>query len=110
MATITAVRPDSRFGTLSIGQDNVVSSFAEKRQEDVGWINGGYMVLENEILNHIPRDSTILEKEPLEYAANSNNLVAFMHHGFWACMDTMRDKQYLETLCIHNNAPWQIWK
>lgn len=110
LATITAVRPGSRFGTLSIGTDNIVSSFAEKRLEDGGWINGGFMVLEPEILNHISGDQTILEREPLEYAASTGNLVARMHDGFWSCMDTLRDKEYLENLLSNGKAPWEVWK
>jgi len=110
LVTLTAVRPGSRFGTLTIGRDNIVSTFAEKRQEDAGWINGGYMVLEPEILNHIPGDDTILEQEPLEHAANTGNLVARTHSGFWACMDTLRDKQYLDDLLSVGDAPWEVWE
>lgn len=110
LVTLTAVRPDSRFGTLAIDQDNLISSFAEKRVEDAGWINGGFMVMEPEILNHISGDETILEREPLEYAASSNNLMAFVHKGFWACMDTTRDKNHLEGLLATNKAPWEVWK
>jgi len=110
LVTLTAVQPKSRFGTLTIGQDNIVKTFAEKRQEDTGWINGGYMILEPEILNHISGDDTILEQEPLEYAAATGNLAAYMHCGFWACMDTMRDKQYLDKLLYDDTAPWKVWK
>lgn len=110
LATITAVRPDSRFGTLEMGADGTISRFAEKHAEDGGWINGGFMVLEPEIFEHISGDTTILEKEPLEYAANSNGLMAYMHDGFWACMDTVRDKMYLEKLLASGKAPWEVWK
>lgn len=110
LATMTAVRPSSRFGTLEIEEGGAVRRFAEKRTEDAGWINGGYMVLEPEIFEHIPGDSTILEREPLEYAATSGNLVAYMHGGFWACMDTVRDKTYLDELLSVGKAPWEAWK
>ncbi|MDR2579699.1 MAG: glucose-1-phosphate cytidylyltransferase [Fibromonadaceae bacterium] len=110
LATITAVRPSSRFGNLTINEKNMVSNFAEKRQENSGYINGGFMVLEPNFLDHISGDETILEHEPLEYAANSNNLIAYIHNGFWSCMDTMRDKQHLESLLATGKAPWEVWK
>lgn len=110
MVTLTAVQPGSRFGTLEFGKDDMVERFAEKKAEDGGWINGGFMVMEPEILKTINDDSIILEKEPLEYAAETNNLVAYRHTGFWQCMDTIRDKQYLEKLIEMDKAPWMVWK
>jgi glucose-1-phosphate cytidylyltransferase len=110
MVTITAVRPNNRFGALTIGDGNKVSGFAEKRHGDGGWINGGYMILEPEIFRHIGNDETILEREPLEYAVDRGEMVAYPHSGFWACMDTMRDKQYLENLLRSHTAPWEVWE
>ncbi len=110
MVTLTAVQPGSRFGTLEFGKDDHVERFAEKKIDDGGWINGGFMVMEPEILTVISGDTIILEKEPLEYAATTNNLVAYRHTGFWQCMDTLRDKQYLEKLIETNQAPWILWK
>lgn len=109
-ATITAVRPGNRFGILTIDEEYNIKKFAEKNLEDSGWINGGYMVLNHEIITDIGGDSTILEREPLESYAKDKNLVAYMHNGFWACMDTMRDKQYLEDLLKQGAAPWEVWK
>ncbi len=110
MVTLTAVMPESRFGTLGFGNSgSIVETFAEKKEEDAGWINGGYMVMEPEIFNHISGDDTVLEREPLEYAAKTRNLIAYRHNGFWQCMDTMRDKQRIEQLISEGNAPWMIW-
>ena len=109
MVTLTAIQPGSRFGTLNIGNSDLVEKFAEKKLDDGGWINGGFMVVESELLEHIEGDSTVLEKEPLEFAAAAENLVAYRYNGFWQCMDTMRDKQYLENLIKEGKAPWVVW-
>lgn len=109
MVTLTAIQPGSRFGVLEIGADALVENFAEKKTEDGGWINGGFMVMEPEILKIITDDTIILEREPLEWAARTKNLLAYKYHGFWQCMDTLRDKQYLEKLIESNEAPWMVW-
>lgn len=109
LVTLTAVQPGSRFGTLDIDDENIVQRFAEKKHEDGGWINGGFMVMEPEILSHIAGDDVVLEQEPLEFAASTGNLAAYKHTGFWQCMDTLRDKQYLERLLENGNAPWVKW-
>ena len=110
MATLTAVQPGSRFGVIEVNEVNDhVSSFKEKRIEDGGWINGGYMVLEPEILKYIKGDETILEDEPLEKVAANDNLVAYRHTGFWKCMDTLRDKNQLEEMIERGDTPWMRW-
>jgi glucose-1-phosphate cytidylyltransferase len=108
-ATITAVQPGGRFGSLDIDKTGLIHSFAEKRKEDGGWINGGYMVLEPQVLDLIMGDETIFEKEPLEILANTGELNAYLYYGFWQCMDTLRDKEYLEGLWNSNQAPWKVW-
>lgn len=108
-ATITAIQPGGRFGTLEIHPDNTITSFSEKSKEDGGWINGGYMVLEPKIFDLIEGDDTILERTPLENLANNRELGAYMYEGFWQCMDTLRDKTYLEDLWSSGKAPWKKW-
>ena len=98
MITVTGVRPPARFGELTINQNNEVLEFKEKPNTTEGWINGGFFVIEPEFLNYLDKDSCILEKEPLENAAKSNELVAFLHDGFWHCIDTKRDKDNLEEI------------
>ena len=107
MVTISAVRPNARFGELQI-KENKVIAFEEKPQTSQGWINGGYFVIEPEFFELIADDATILEKEPLEKAAAAGELMAFHHDGFWQCMDTKRDLDYLEELWLGNNAPWRV--
>jgi len=107
MVTISAVHPNARFGELEI-IDNQVISFEEKPQTKQGWINGGYFIIEPEFFDLIDGDSTILEKEPLEKAAALGELMAFHHDGFWQCMDTKRDHDYLEELWESNSAPWKV--
>lgn len=109
-ATITAIQPNTRFGTLDIEKDNTISSFREKTKEDGGWINGGFMVFEPQVFDIIEGDSTILERYPLEFLAQHGRLNAYKHNGFWQCMDTLRDKVLLESLWNSNKAPWKVWK
>jgi len=108
-ATMTAVQPGGRWGVLDIGAENNIAAFREKAKEDGGWINGGFMVLEPEVLNYIPHYGLSFEKEPLEQLAAENQLVAYKHTGFWQCMDTQRDKNLLEHLWANNQAPWKLW-
>ncbi|MEG1657040.1 MAG: glucose-1-phosphate cytidylyltransferase, partial [Christensenellaceae bacterium] len=110
IATMTAIQPSGRFGMLDINNGNSISSFREKLQQDSGWINGGFMVLEPAIFDYIENDSTVFEKEPLEKLAKEGQLMAYKHGGFWQCMDTMRDKMLLDTLLLENKAPWKVWK
>jgi len=108
MVTLTAAKPDGRFGVLDLNGTKV-ESFREKSQKDMGWINAGFMVVEPEIFNYIEGDSTVFEREPLEKAADMGELNAYKHNGFWQCMDTLRDKQKLEKLWAKNEAPWKVW-
>ncbi len=104
LITVSAVRPVARFGELEI-VGNQVTSFQEKPQMHGGWINGGYFVVEPEFFDLIEGDHTLLEREPLEIAAKTNNLMAYCHEGFWQCMDTKRDHELLESLWL-KGAPW----
>jgi len=109
LATMTAVHPDSRFGVLDI-QEGSVRSFREKSQADVGWINGGFMILDPKVVDYIEGDATIFERAPLEKLAADGELMAFKHRGFWQCMDTLRDKEKLEKLWASDKAPWKRWE
>ena len=97
LLTISAVRPPARFGAIKI-TGNKVKFFKEKSSVDEGWINGGFFVIEPKFLNYISGDKTFLEKYPFEKAAKNNEIVAYKHNGFWQCMDTKRDKDYLENI------------
>lgn len=110
MATITAVHPAARFGELLISKDQNVLFFKEKPQTTQGWINGGFFVLEPEFLDLIEGDHTVLEEKPLERVAKAGELKAYLHDGFWQCMDTIRDKNILEELWQTGNAPWKVWE
>lgn len=110
MATITAVRPAARFGELNISTDQDVLSFKEKPHTTVGWINGGFFVLEPEFFDLIDGDYAVLEEEPSERVAGAGELKAYIHDGFWQCMDTVRDKNVLENLWQSGQAPWKVWK
>jgi glucose-1-phosphate cytidylyltransferase len=110
LGTLTAVQPAGRFGAISLGYEQTkISSFREKPEGDGAWINGGYFVLEPEVIDLIADDTTVWEKEPLEKLADMEELSAFKHNGFWQPMDTLRDKNYLEDLWKKNQAPWKVW-
>lgn len=108
-ATVTAVQPSGRFGSLNIDDKDDVLMFEEKPKGDKSWINGGFFVLEPKIFEYIENDNTYWEREPLENLAKENQLVAYKHYGFWKPMDTLRDKRELESLWLSGNAPWKIW-
>jgi glucose-1-phosphate cytidylyltransferase len=109
IATLTAVRPPARFGSIEMDALGNISEFKEKPQLGEGWINGGYFVFNYEVFNYLKDDSTILEREPLENLANDKELVAYRHEGFWHCMDTIRDRDNLNELWASGNAPWKKW-
>jgi glucose-1-phosphate cytidylyltransferase len=107
-ATVTAVQPPGRFGALDMTGERV-SGFSEKPQGDGGWINGGFFVLSPRVLDYIEGDQTIWERDPLERLAREDHLRAWLHHGFWQPMDTLRDKQHLEELWASGQAAWKSW-
>lgn len=109
IATLTAIQPGGRFGSLQIDDTGKVGAFVEKAKEDGGWVNAGFMILEPDIFKYIKDDSTIFEREPLETLAKENNLMSYKHDGFWQCMDTARDKSLLEDLWATGNPPWKRW-
>jgi len=109
LATITAVRPPARYGGLFM-DNGIVKKFTEKPQTGEGWINGGFIVFEPQVLDMIKGLKSSLESELLEELSAMGQLAAYSHDGFWQCMDTLRDIKYLESLWIAGNAPWKIWK
>ncbi|HMT62345.1 MAG TPA: sugar phosphate nucleotidyltransferase, partial [Microthrixaceae bacterium] len=106
-ATVTAVHPTARFGQLEL-DGSAVLRFDEKPQMHEGWINGGFFVLEPGIFDHIPGDVD-WAREPMESLAHAGQLGAYRHEGFWQCMDTLRDKMYLQSLWDHGAPPWRTW-
>ena len=109
-ATVTAVHPPSRFGALVLDGD-MVQEFSEKKpQTGEGWINGGFFVFEPVVFDYLNDDQTILERKPLEQLAADNQLMAFRHGGFWQPMDTLREKEILESLWASGRAPWKKWE
>ncbi len=107
-ATVTAVRPPSRFGELVMDGDKV-AEFSEKPQTGEGWINGGFFVFEPKVLDYIGGDSTVLERETMERLAKDGELMAYRHTGFWQPMDTIREKMMLDKLWNSDKAPWKVW-
>jgi glucose-1-phosphate cytidylyltransferase len=110
LATLTAIQPPGRFGSLEIRDNAHISSFKEKVAGDIGWVNGGYFVLEPQVIDYIPGDGATMpwEAEPLERIAREGELVAYKHPGFWQCMDHLSDKVLLEKLW-DEGAPWKKW-
>ena len=106
VATLTAVRPPVRFGEIILKGD-FVKSFKEKPQVKRGWINGGFFVFNYEIFNYIKHENTMLERDPMSLLVKKKSLISFKHHGFWQCMDTMRDKKFLELLIKQKKALWK---
>lgn len=108
LATVTAVQPQARFGSIE-SSDGIVTGFREKPVEEGGWVNAGFFVLSPKVLEGIGGDETVWEKEPLESLAKSAQLSVFKHHGFWHPLDTLRDKQHLEYLWREKKAAWKVW-
>lgn len=109
LATVAAVQPPGRFGVLNMDEHHHVSSFEEKPSDEIGWINGGFFILEPEVIDYIAGDATSWEREPLSKLAQDGQLAAFQHTGFWQPCDTLRDKRDLERLWSGGRAPWQVW-
>ncbi len=111
LATMTAIIPEGRFGTMDIDNDGVVKSFKEKPKDDNHWINGGFFVLNKDVFKYLDKDMTTImwEQEPLVRLTDDKQLMTYKHKGFWKCMDAMRDKEELEYMWNKGNAPWKIW-
>jgi glucose-1-phosphate cytidylyltransferase len=110
LATVAAVQPPGRFGVLGIDERQMVATFEEKPSDEIGWINGGFFVLEPAALDYIEGDATSWEREPLSRLSREGQLAAFQHTGFWRACDTLRDKRDLERLWESGAAPWCVWK
>lgn len=108
LATVVASKPPGRFGAIDM-TENLVTSFQEKPAGDGSFINAGFFVLKQAVLDYVSGDDTVWEREPLERLASEHQLSAFIHDGFWQCMDTLRDKKHLESLWASGSAPWKRW-
>jgi glucose-1-phosphate cytidylyltransferase len=108
LATVTIVKTPERFGRIALDEDKVVD-FYEKPQTSEGWINGGYFILNPKAIDYIADDETVWEKDPVERLARDSQLMAFRHSGFWSCMDTLKEKNYLEELWNSGKPPWKVW-
>lgn len=110
IVTLTAVMQDQAKGVLDIAEDNSVKAFREKQMLDGVPINAGYMVLEPEIFDYIDGDKTVFEKDPLNTLVEKDEVMSYIHKGFWQCMDTKREMEMLESLWDNNKAPWKVWE
>jgi glucose-1-phosphate cytidylyltransferase len=108
LATVTTVRSPARFGRIAFTGDHVME-FYEKPQAAEGWINGGYFILNPKVIDHIEGDETIWERDPVERLAREGQMMGYRHYGFWSCMDTLKEKNYLEELWNSGKAPWKVW-
>ena len=108
--TLTAIKPKGRFGLLDIDNNNLIKSFNEKLDNDLNWVNGGFMVIRPSIYQHIRSDNDVLETDVLPLLAKENKLYGHKHNGFWQSMDTLRDKELLENLVLRNMTPWILSK
>ena len=109
MITMTAIQPPGRYGALEIEKDGSIKKFMEKPKGDGSWMNGGFFVCQPQVFDYIENDETVFEQEPLMNLAKDKKLYAYHHEGFWACMDTLRDKKMLCDLWDSDSAPWKIW-
>lgn len=110
IATLTAVRQEQQKGVLDVGEGDTVRAFREKQNADAALINAGYMVLEPEIFDYLDGDECVFEQEPMRRLAEEGQLMSYTHHGFWQCMDNIREKEILETLIETGQAPWMKWE
>nr|WP_321453629.1 glucose-1-phosphate cytidylyltransferase [uncultured Carboxylicivirga sp.] len=110
LLTVTAYKPQGKFGSLEIDENGTVNAFTEKPAGDGVWINAGFFVCEPQVFDYLQNgDETIFERSPLEKLAATGNMNSYIHKGFWKPMDTLRDNQVLNDLWEHDNAPWKIW-
>ena len=110
LATLTAVQMEGRFGLFKLDDSEAkISSFREKPKGDGAWINGGFFVLEPQVIDLIAGDSTVWEQEPMTTLAHEGQLAAYRHPGFWHCLDTLRDKHVLEQAWQSGDPPWKVW-
>jgi glucose-1-phosphate cytidylyltransferase len=111
LCTMTAIQPPGRWGAFALGADQVqVEHFREKPKGDDAWVNGGFFVCEPGVIDYVINDTTVWEREPMTRLAQDGQLVAYKHTGFWQPMDTLRDKQELESLWASGKAPWKVWR
>lgn len=108
VATVTAVRPPARFGELKIGNSGLVKKFEEKNQVNEGWINGGFFIFNKKIFDYLPKSQCMLEREPMNKLVSDKQLISYKHHGFWQCMDTLRDKELLNKAWKQKKNKWQL--
>ena len=109
--TVTSAQPEGRFGALDIGENNKVNDFKEKPKSIGGWINAGFFVCEPKVFDYITEgDKTVFEEAPLMNLARDDEVYTYKHHDFWLPMDTLRDKNKLDQLCVSGKAPWMTWK
>ena len=107
-ATVTTVRSPARFGRIGFEGDAVVE-FYEKPRSGEGWINGGFFVLNTKVFDYIREDETVWERDPVERLAQDGQMMGYRHYGFWSCMDTLKEKHYLDELWTTGKAPWKLW-
>src|SRR5919198_3349619 len=108
LATVTTVRSPERFGRI-VFKENRVMEFFEKPQTSEGWINGGFFILNTRAIDYIKSDESVWERESVESLAHDGQLMGYRHYGFWSCMDTLKEKNFLEELWSSGKAPWKIW-
>jgi len=108
LATVTTVKPPARFGRIGFDGERV-DEFYEKPEDSEGWINGGFFVLDPKTIDYIDGDETPWERDPLMRLASAQQMMGYKHYGFWSCMDTLREKTYLEELWASGQAPWKKW-
>ena len=106
--TVTGIKRDERYGILDVTKEDLVKGFKEKPKDTNDWINGGFFVCEPEVLDKLKSKKTVFEQDPLKNLANEKEMSVYKHNGFWQCMDTLRDKTYLEKL-YDTNPPWKVW-